>query len=76
MNKERLISRYNWFQRTMTYPAPNWDMTTKMDFYYEFVAFIDAVELCGYKFVHHSERENDKYLSVATDVVPIEKVGA
>lgn len=39
-----------------------------MDFYSRFIEFVDAVRLCGYRFVHHDEEG----LSVATDVVPIE----
>ena len=43
-----------------------------MDFYYEFIAFVDTVELCGYRFIHHAKQEGNKYISIATDVVPIE----
>lgn len=73
MNKKQLIRRYNWFQRVITYPAPNWSKETKVDFYYRFVEFVDIVRLCGYEFVAESVKEHDKYLLVATDVVPYVK---
>lgn len=56
----------------MTYPDPHWDKETQMDFYGRFLEFADAVRLCGYRFVRHAEQEGDKYISIATDVVPIE----
>ena len=69
MNKERLIGRWNWFQRIMTYPDPSWDKETRMDFYFRFMEFVDTVESCGYRFVRHAEKRGDKYLLVATDLI-------
>jgi len=69
MDKDYLIKRYNWFQRIQTYPPENWDRKTKIDFYGQFINFLDTVEHCGYQFVHHSEKEGDKYISIATDLI-------
>ncbi len=73
MDKDYLIKRYNWFQRIQTYPDPSWDKETRMDFYFRFIEFIDTVEHCGYQFIHHSEKEGNKYISIATDLISITK---
>ena len=72
VDKEWLIGRFNFLQRARTFPDPSWNKETRINLYYEFVEFIDAVRHCGYTFV----TDYDGDLLIATDVVPLYDLSA